>query len=179
MRGLYLAVCGVLIALLSSCAAMTPEECKQSQWGDVGLRDGLAGEPLSRLNLLSKDCAEAKVAVDTPAYLQGRDRGLLTYCRLDNAPALGLAGKPYQGVCPGGVDVEFRRRFELGREVYESRQQLRNQDSRRVGLERRLSEAKSDEDKRRLRNELSELDASLRRSRDRLRDAEWQFDRMR
>jgi Protein of unknown function (DUF2799) len=179
MRVLYVTVCGVLIALLGACAAMTPEECRQSQWGDVGLRDGLAGEPLSRLNQLSKDCAEAKVAVDTPAYLQGRDRGLSTYCRIDNAPALGLAGKSYQGVCPAGVHGEFRRRFELGREVYEARQQLRSQDSRRAGLERRLSEAKSDEDKRRLRNELSELDSSLRRNRDRVRDAEWQFDRMR
>ena len=179
MRTFCVAVCTLLIALLSACASMTPEECRLSQWGDVGLRDGLAGEPLSRLSSLSKDCAEAKVAVDTPAYLQGRSQGLLTYCRMDNAAALGLAGKYYQGVCPASVDAEFRRRFGLGREVFDARQQLNSLDGRRPGLERRLNDAKGDDDKRRLRNELSDLDASLRRGRDRVRDAEWQFDRLR
>lgn len=168
-----------LLALLSGCATMSTEECKVARWGEVGLRDGLAGEPLSRLNSLSKDCAEAKVRVDTQAYLQGRDQGLLTYCRMDNAVRLGLDGKGYQGVCPAGIDGEFRRRYSVGREVFDARSQVRSLDSRRVDLERRLRDAKNDDDRRRLRNELSDNDYALRRARDRARDAEWTLDRLR
>ena len=158
---------------------MTVEECKVARWGEVGLRDGLAGEPLSRLNDLVKDCAEAKVAVDTPAYLQGRDQGLITYCQLDNAGRQGLAGKTYQGACPARIDGEFRRRFGLGREVYDANQQVRNLDGRRVDLENRLRSAGNDDARKKLRDELSDLDRNLRRARDRVRDAEWAFDRAR
>jgi hypothetical protein len=170
---------GLLLALLSACTTMSVEECKVARWGEVGLRDGLAGQPLSKLNDLAKDCAEAKVTVDTNAYLQGRDQGLITYCRPDNAVKLGLEGRSYQGACPASIDGDFRRRFSVGREVYDSREQTRNLDSRRMGLERQLREAKNDDERRRFRNELSDLDYSLRRARDRARDAEWALDRMR
>jgi Protein of unknown function (DUF2799) len=169
----------LLMAVLSGCATMSVEECKVAKWGEVGLRDGLAGEPLSKLNSLSKDCADAKVAVDTPAYLQGRDQGLVTYCRLDNATRLGLAGKSYYGACPAPVDTEFRRRFDLGREVYDAREQVRSQDNRRQDLERRLRDAKNDDERKRIRDDLSNLDYSQRRARDRARDAEWALDRLR
>ena len=169
----------VLLVLLGGCAAMTVEECKVARWGEVGLRDGLAGEPLGKLNALVKDCAEAHVAVDTPTYLQGRDQGLLTYCRLDNAPRQGLAGKTYSGACPASIDGEFYRRFAIGREVYDANQQMRGLDGRRVDLENRLRATKEDDAKRRLREDLSDLDRTMRRARDRVRDAEFTLDRLR
>ncbi|MBK7656368.1 MAG: DUF2799 domain-containing protein [Betaproteobacteria bacterium] len=170
---------GVMLLAMGGCTTMSVEECKVARWGEVGLRDGLAGQPLSKLDDLSKDCAEAKVTVDTNAYLQGRDQGLITYCRPSNAVKLGLEGKYYQGACPASIDADFRRRYGVGREVYDSREQVRNLDSRRMGLERQLRDAQKDDDRRKYRNELSDLDYSLRRARDRVRDAEWALDRMR
>jgi len=164
---------------LVGCASMTVEECKVARWGEVGLRDGLAGAPLSRLNSLVKDCAEAKVVVDTPAYLQGRDQGLISYCRVDQAGQLGLQGGTYAGVCPPPIDGEFRRRFSLGREVYDARAQVRSLDSRRLDLESRLRAATTDDARKRLRDDLADLDRSTRRARDRARDAEGAFDRLR
>jgi hypothetical protein len=176
-------LCGFLMSLvlaaLSGCATMTVEECKVARWGEVGLRDGLAGAPLSKLNDLVKDCAEAKVAVDTPAYLQGRDQGLITYCRIDNAVRLGLDGKTYYGACPANIDGEFRRRYSVGREVRDANEELRSLEGRRHGLERQLREAKKDDERRKFRDELSSLDYSQRRARDRVRDAEWALSRMR
>lgn len=169
----------LLVAGLAGCASMTPEECKVARWGEVGLRDGLAGAPLSRLNDIVKDCAEAKVAVNTPAYLQGRDQGLVSYCRIENASQIGLNGGSYGGVCPAAIDGEFRRRFGLGREVYDARAQVRSLDSRRVDLESRLRSATTDEARKRIRDELSDLDRTMRRARDRVRDAEWALDRWR
>jgi Protein of unknown function (DUF2799) len=168
--------CAAALSLIG-CASMTPQECKVANWGDTGLRDGLAGKPLSRLNDLTKDCAEAKVTVDTPSYLRGRDQGLLTYCQPDNATRIGLAGGSYSGACPVQIDGEFRRRFGLGREVFDANQSVRSADSRRIDLENRLRNAPNDEARRKLRDDLTDNDRNLRRARDRVRDAEWAFDR--
>jgi hypothetical protein len=172
---LYLCLC----LWLAGCATMTVDECKAANWGDVGLRDGLAGAALSVLNDRVKDCAEAKVAVDTPRYLQGRDQGLLQYCRIENAAPLGLNGKSYDGVCPPVVDLEFRRRYKVGRDVHVARNELNSLESRRGSAEDRLRSAANDDDRRRARDALRDLDADMRRARDRVRDAEWVLDRLR
>lgn len=165
--------------LLASCATMEPSECKVAQWRDVGLRDGLAGQPLSHMDARTKDCAKAGVALNVPLYLEGRNAGLPQYCRLDNAARVGLAGQSYHGVCAPGLDAEFRRRFNLGREVYRMRSELRSLDQRRQTLEDRLADARGDEERRRLREDLRDLDYSTRHARDRLRDAERALDRLR
>lgn len=167
------------LLVLGGCASMSVEECRIARWNDVGLRDGMAGEPLSKLTDLSKDCAQAHVTVDTRAYLAGRDQGLASYCQMANAPRLGLAGKYYQGVCPVAVDGEFRRRFDIGREVYDARERVRSLDSRRIDLENRLRNAGNDDARKKLRDDLSDNDRNLRRARDRLRDAEYNLDRLR
>lgn len=158
---------------------MSPNECRSADWRGVGLRDGLAGEPLSMLDRRTKDCAEAGVAVNTPLYLDGRNQGLPQYCQLDNAARLGLDGKTYNGVCAPGIDGEFRRRHAVGYEVNQSRNALRDLDRRRRDLEDKLSKAKNDDERKRAREDLRDLDFSLRRARDRVRDAEWAYDRLR
>ena len=164
---------------LTGCATMTSNECKAANWGEVGLRDGLAGAALSVLNDRVKDCAEAQVPVDTPRYLQGREQGLLQYCRIENAVPLGLNGKSYDGVCPPAMDAEFRRRFMVGRDVHVARTELRSLDSRVSTAEERLRSAANDDDRRRARDALRDLDSDMRRARDRVRDAEWVLDRLR
>jgi predicted nucleic acid-binding Zn-ribbon protein len=67
----------------------------------------------------------------------------------------------------------------MGMDVYRARADLRNMDQRRRTLEDRLADAKSDEERRRWREELRDLDYGQRRARDRVRDAEWALDRLR
>ncbi|WP_298934108.1 DUF2799 domain-containing protein [uncultured Ramlibacter sp.] len=174
-----IAFASLLLAALGGCASMTPAECKNANWQDVGLRDGLAGEPLTALDARTKSCAEAGVQANAQAYLHGRNQGLQSYCRLDHAARLGLDGKSYHGVCAAGIDAEFRHRYGVGREVYRARSELRSLDSRRNSLEDKLEDAKGNDERKRLRDDLSDLDRSLRRARDRLRDAEWAYDRLR
>lgn len=169
----------VACSLFAGCATMTADECRVANWGDVGLRDGLEGKTLSVLNDRVKDCAEAKVAVDTPRYLQGRDQGLLQFCRIENAVPLGLNGKSYSGVCPPGIDPEFRRRYQVGRDVFSARTDLRSLESRRTAAEERLRSAGTDDDRRRARDELRDLDHDMVRARDRLRDTERVLGRLR
>lgn len=167
-----------VLALLQACGTMSADECRTANWRDVGLRDGLAGEPLSLLDRRTKACAEAGVTANAPLYLLGRNQGLPEYCRLDNAARLGLQGKTYHGVCAAGIDGEFRRRHAMGLEVYRARADLRNMDQRRRTLQDRLADAKTDEERRRWREELRDLDYDQRRARDRVRDAERYLDRL-
>ena len=93
MKCARLLVTLALGAWLTGCATMTAHECQVANWGEVGLRDGLAGAALPVLNDRVKDCAEAQVPVDTPRYLQGRDQGLLQYCRIENVCRWGWMAK--------------------------------------------------------------------------------------
>lgn len=179
MRVLRLFIVLAFSAWLAGCATMTADECKVANWGDVGLRDGLEGKALSVLNDRVKNCAEAKVAVDTPRYLQGRDQGLLQFCRIENAVPLGLNGNSYNGVCPPGIDPEFRRRYQAGRDVFTARTDLRSLESRRATAEERLRSAGTDDERRRARDELRDLDYAMVRARDRLRDSERALGRIR
>ncbi len=194
VRFIHLVSAVVSAWLLASCATMSPEECKRADWRAVGQADGLDGQPLSHLEDRAKDCAEVGVAVNTPVYLQGRDEGLRTYCRLDNAVPLGLSGGTYAGVCPPEIDMAFQHRFQIARGVYDLRSDVRSLDGqihnleRRLrdlnqGEERRLKEATTDEqrkklrealgdERRYLRSEIIDADFRLRRKRDELRSAE-------
>ena len=192
----------LLIALmLSACATMSPQECRVANWSDVGLRDGLDGRPLTLLGERASDCAEGGVRIDQAAYLKGRDAGLRSYCRLDNAVALGLNGGSYEGVCPPQVDGEFRRRFQLGYSVYAAHAEVARIDDRMQSLEQRLHKLDRDEDKRlrdaskeddrrrirrdiddqrhHLRDELRDLDRAQYRAREAARYAEWMLSQQR
>lgn len=164
---------------LSACTTMTKEECGVARWDDVGYRDGLAGRSLGRLDALAKDCAEAGVRVDTQAYVRGRDAGLQSFCQIPNATKMGLEGRIYEGSCPPHIDGEFRRRYQLGRDVFLARQNLSAAENRRRALERALADAKTDAERRKARDELSQQDYTLARARDRLREAEYYFERYR
>jgi len=139
----------LLIALaLASCATMSPEECRIADWRDVGQRDGLEGKPVAVLSARASDCAENNVRIDNAAYLKGREAGLKTFCRLENAVQIGLNGGDYEGVCPAQIDREFRRRFEIGHNVYASRAEVARIDSAMRSTERRLQSLDREEDKR-------------------------------
>lgn len=196
-----LLLAATIVLSLASCATMSPEECKSANWRDVGHRDGLNGKPLSLLSTRASDCAESNVRVDNAAYLRGRDAGLRNFCQPENAAQFGLNGGNYEGVCPPQIDGEFRRQFQLGRNVYVYRSEVNQIDSSIQSKEQRLRTLDRDENKRvrdanneddrrrarkdidderrRIRNELRDLERNLRRARDNLRDAEWAMDRVR
>ena len=190
-----------LALTLASCATMSPEECRFANWTDVGMRDGLEGKTLALLNTRVSDCAEAGVRVDGNAYLKGRESGLRNYCRLENAAPLGLNGGSYEGVCPAQIDGEFRRRYQLGYNVYAAHAEAARIDNRQQWLEQRLRQLDRDEDKRlrdankeddrrrirrdidderrRVRDELRDLDRAQYRAREAVRYAEWMLSQLR
>lgn len=183
LRGLLIA--SALLFGLASCSTMSEKECQFANWRDIGLTDGLAGKSLGLLDARRSDCAEARIQVDQDAYLKGRKQGLQTYCQLGNALQVGLRGETYEGACPTAIDPEFRRRYAIGRDVYQFHAEIARlerrlasleQQSRRQQLEfeRRLDSNNRNEDHLRLyRKFQNEQDRIRYEQAETVRDLHW------
>ena len=65
---------------LSGCATMSPEECLQANWEEVGYNDAIEGYPVSRSSEHREACASTGVTVDFALYRDGHALGLPYYC---------------------------------------------------------------------------------------------------
>lgn len=167
------------LAILSGCATLDEGECRTADWYELGSRDGLAGQPLSRLHEHRKACAEYGVAPVEQRYRDGRDAGLREYCRLDNAVRLGLKGERYEGVCPPHIDPSFRDYNDAAYAVHQTKAEIGRidallDDKEKQLLDKKLSDAKRNE----LRKEIREQDRKRDNLRDELRQQERQLDWM-
>jgi hypothetical protein len=76
---------------------------------------------------------------------------------------------------PRRISAPEKLAFEL---IANARKNLEAQVSRLRGLEKGLAEAKTDEERKPLREDLRQQDGNLRRARDRVRYADMAFDRL-
>ena len=173
---------------------MSAEECTHADWYALGQADGAKGRDRQYLQERISDCAKAQVAADTGRYAQGYAQGLQQYCVVENAFSLGANGGQYKGVCPAAIDPQFRRRFDAGRAIYDTRQEVKRLQERINDKERELTQTHKDEERKlrdpknaderrriqrdfeqrrhRLRSEIEQLDRQLYRARDQQYDAE-------
>ena len=103
-----------LVSILSSLigcshATLDKEDCLRGDWYELGVQDGLAGKTLGELNLHKEACFEYGITPDQKKYMAGREKGLLDYCKIENAVTTGLNGQLYQSVCPKEIDEAFRK----------------------------------------------------------------------
>ena len=168
------------IVLLGGCASLSGEECRRGDWYGVGLSDGQAGEPYSRLNEHNRACREYQMVIDESTYAAGRNQGLKEYCRWDNAFRTGLAGQRYQHVCPPELDATFNHYNSSAYAVYHLEQELRQVDSRITDTELRLRAGNlRDEYRRQLRMDLYDLDRHYDDLRAELRESRRYLDSLR
>lgn len=169
----------LLFLALTGCATLSRDECQTVDWEDLGLRDGQAGYSRGRLAQHREACQEYGIVPNQQAYNAGRTRGLIDYCALDNALREGLAGRRYQGVCPGPIDRDFRALNEAAYAVHEGRREMEAIADRIDNLERALRKDKvSDKRRGRVRDDIRDLDRELGRRRDDLRWKERDLDRL-
>jgi hypothetical protein len=86
--------------LLSACATLNEEDCRQGDWFNIGQEDGAAGRQLGFLQEHAKACAEYGIRPDQSAWQRGREAGLPLYCRPERAFREGRRGKHLSPVCP-------------------------------------------------------------------------------
>lgn len=168
------------LIVLTGCATLSQEDCRRGDWYGLGIKDGLAGETGGRLSEHAKACYEYGIAVGNDAYLAGREQGLREYCRLENAFAVGLNGRPYHHVCPPAIDGLFAHYHASAYAVHEDRAELDRIDSELSGQESRLQDKKlNDRERARIRDEIRDLDRKHDRLRDDLYYRERQLDDLR
>jgi hypothetical protein len=160
----------LLLGLLAigGCASLSENECRTADWEQIGYGDGARGAARSRRGAHAEACAGYGIALDVQAWEAGYERGLDNYCTPLNALQVGLAGGDYNGVCPPESDFAFSSHWRAARGVHDQRQRVSELDGRRRSFEYALDEARTDEERRSIRVELSRLDDELRRERDRL-----------
>jgi hypothetical protein len=117
----------LVMILFSSCATLSEDECKSSDWYGLGLSNGKEGRNL--LNAHSKACAEYSISPDITKYNKGLEQGLLSYCTEENGYREGVAGKSYQRVCPIRLEGKFLKKYKLGKKIYDNLSELRRLES--------------------------------------------------
>ncbi|MGZ5523483.1 MAG: DUF2799 domain-containing protein [Methylomonas sp.] len=175
-------ITGALLSaiVMAGCATLSQEDCRRGDWYGLGIKDGFAGEPVSRLYEHSKACYEYGIAVQNDAYLAGREQGLRDYCRLDNAFTVGLSGRPYHHVCPPAIDGLFARYHAAAYAVHQDRAELDGIDSELSSKEHQLRDKKlSDRDRHKIHDDIRSLDRKHDRFRDELYYHERQLEDLR
>jgi hypothetical protein len=121
----------VAAALLSACATgMGKDECVAADWRTIGYEDGLHGYTADRIGAHRVACAKHQVTPNLAAYTEGRERGLVEYCQPKNGFRVGLYGGGYANVCSGPTEQSFVNGYQWGRQIYEARTELNNNQAR-------------------------------------------------
>lgn len=134
----------LLLLGLSGCATLSEDECRYSDWYDLGYRDGRQGRPADRVSEHAQACGEHGVKPDRSRYLSGHTDGVATYCTAHNGLRVGENGGGYANVCPRFEEEEFLRGYSLGQALYRVRSRLNSLDSEIDQLDNRISDEKTE-----------------------------------
>jgi hypothetical protein len=156
-------ICSLALAvlvLLAGCESMSKQECQVADWQRVGFNDGASGQSERRLAAYTEDCGEAGVRPDAQAYRRGWDSGILRFCTAANGWREGMQGHSGKNaVCQAQSGYEaFSRYLEAGLQVYRTSEQIRQNDYEINRLQKRLEGSGTDEEKKRIRETLRDLD---------------------
>jgi hypothetical protein len=166
----------VCFGLLGGCATIPEEQCAKVDWYDLGVNDGLSGHPADRLLRHRDACAGVKVVPDEKRYGQGRQVGLVEYCRPENAVREGLAGRYYKDVC----NETFKRLHKAAFEVYSLKRRIKTNLDEVSNKENELRQEKNSDSRRnQLRSDIRELDRRRQSLRDDLFAAERELEGLR
>ncbi len=112
-----------MMILSTSCATLNEDECKSSDWHSLGLSNGKIGRNL--LSEHTKACSEYSIQPDITKYNKGLELGLKSYCTEENGYREGVSGKSYQRVCPIRLEVNFLKKYKLGKKIHDNLAELR------------------------------------------------------
>ncbi len=110
-----------LIGPLAGCVALTQNSekatCAQTDWYELGRRDGSQGLPGERLPQHQRECGTDFNPDWKAIYSNGRDAGLVDYCEARNAFDMGRMGVAYYNVCPSNFETRFLAQYKKGQDI--------------------------------------------------------------
>lgn len=104
--------------LMSGCATMSKEECKQADWYLKGVEDANQGYALDRVIEHGKACARTNIVPDMKEYREGHTKGARLYCVPEKGYSEGRKGSAYNGICPLELESKFLRAYKDGQELF-------------------------------------------------------------
>lgn len=108
----------LLALLISGCATMSKDECKQADWYLKGVDDATQGFALDRVIEHGKACARINIVPDMKEYREGHGKGARLYCVPEKGYSEGRNGAAYNGICPAAAEGNFLRAYNDGQELY-------------------------------------------------------------
>lgn len=108
----------LLSLLISSCATMSKDECKQADWYLKGVDDATQGFALDRVVEHGKACARINIVPDMKEYREGHTKGAHLYCVPEKGYSEGRNGAAYNGICPAAAEGKFLRAYRDGQDLY-------------------------------------------------------------
>ena len=85
----------IMLATLTGCSSISPEECQVGDWFAIGKTDGQQGIASSKFRSYQEECAKHGLSSDFKAYEQGHAEGVMLYCTYDAGWELGQSGGAY------------------------------------------------------------------------------------
>ncbi len=155
---------------LAGCESMSVSECKVADWGRVGFADGAQGVSESRVADYTEDCGKVGIVPNAQLYRYGWDQGIKNFCTPANGWRQGIQGNSGKAlVCQGQAGFAgFSHYLEAGLQVHRMQELLQRNAQESSRLQARLEASKSDDEKKRLRNDMHHLDREHFRLRNQL-----------
>lgn len=150
----------ITVFALAGCESMSVSQCQVADWGRVGYADGASGVSQGRLADYTEDCGKAGIQPNPQAYRQGWDAGIPHFCTAANGWREGVQGHSGKdAVCQGQAGHgAFARYLDAGLRVHRTNEQIRQNSNEINRLQKRLEEPGSDDEKRRIRERLRDMD---------------------
>ena len=110
---------------LSGCATMSPEECLQANWEEVGYNDAIEGYPVSRSSEHREACASTGVTVDFALYRDGHALGLPYYCTRETGFETADHGGDFATQCRRDTFPDYSLGYGEGLDVFALKTEMR------------------------------------------------------
>ena len=111
--------------MLAGCATMSPEECLQANWEEIGYNDAIEGHPVSRSQAHREACSETGVSVDFELYRHGYTLGLPYYCTRAMGFESADHGGEYAAQCVSDEFPGYASGYSEGLDVFVLKRELR------------------------------------------------------
>jgi len=132
-----------LSIFLSSCATMSPKECKVADWKDKGYQDAISGYSSSQLGKHRDACAKVKVKPNKGLYMAGYKKGEKEYCTYDNGIDAGENNKSVSKICnTNSRTKEFHKGYKIGNKRYKKQQEIKAKNRELENLDKKAKKIK-------------------------------------
>ncbi len=131
-----------LAILMSSCATMTPNECKNADWKSIGYKDGAKGRAV-RLSRHANACAKTHITPDKKRYILGYKQGEKMFCTYDNGLGKGSTNGDISDICmTPSLKKDFQRGYRKGKRIYAKKEQIQTKEREISSINKKIEKIK-------------------------------------